>query len=460
MQTQEQNDMFTRVGAGTPMGELMRRYWHPIAAAAELKQNPTKAVRVLGEDLVLYKDEGGRLGLIEAACAHRRVNMLFGIPEERGLRCPYHGWLYDETGQCLEMPAETPDSTFPSRVRLKAYPVEQLGGLVFAYLGPSPAPLLPRWEPFVREGMVRSIGWLVISCNWLQIMENSMDPVHNEYLHGYFNNYILERMGVLADRGRLGQRQFTPGPDAGRHWRRGAKVTHHVKVGFTQFEHGVLKHRLMEDEDEATSPGWTVGHPVVIPNLEHGSRGRGFQIRVPIDDTHTYYLYYNEHDPLPGENTDQAPEDIPVFKVPLPGVDADGLPIWELLDDASGQDNFAWTSQGPLMERWLERLGPSDVGILMYRRLLGEQMRIVEDGGDPMNVFRDPEKNQRIVLPCDGQAPSATRPEWRYARQDLTTIGVRGKYDTVELQHAAVGGKPMPAAMPQPARDIVAASPG
>ena len=227
-----------------------------------------------------------------------------------------------------------------------------------------------------------------------------MDPVHNEYLHGYFNNYILERMGVLADRGRLGQRQFTPGPDAGRHWRRGAKVTHHVKVGFTQFEHGVLKHRLMEDEDEATSPGWTVGHPVVIPNLEHGSRGRGFQIRVPMDDTHTYYLYYNEHDPLPGENTDQAPEDIPVFKVPLPGVDADGLPIWELLDDASGQDNFAWTSQGPLMERWLERLGPSDVGILMYRRLLGEQMRIVEDGGDPMNVFRDPEKNQphRIAL--------------------------------------------------------------
>ena len=197
MLTEEQNDRLTKVGPGTPMGELMRRYWQPIAGVSEFNENPTKAVRLLGEDLVLYKDESGTFGLIDASCAHRRVNMLWGIPEPKGLRCPYHGWLYDETGQCLEMPAEPADSTFPSRVQLKAYPVETLGGLVFAYLGPQPAPLLPHYYPFVEEGRVRSIGWTVVTCNWLQIMENSLDPIHAEYLHGYFSKYALQRIGLL-----------------------------------------------------------------------------------------------------------------------------------------------------------------------------------------------------------------------------------------------------------------------
>ena len=136
MLTKAENNRLTRVGPGTPMGELFRRYWLPIAGSAELLDNPTKAVRLLGEDLVLYKDLSGRLGLVQAACAHRRIHLLYGIPEQRGLRCPYHGWLYDETGQCLEMPAEPKDSTFPSRVRLDAYPVQERQGLVFAYLGP------------------------------------------------------------------------------------------------------------------------------------------------------------------------------------------------------------------------------------------------------------------------------------------------------------------------------------
>jgi 5,5'-dehydrodivanillate O-demethylase len=131
------------VGPGAPGGELMRRYWHPIAASGELNEKPTKSVRILGEDLILYKDRSGTLGLIDESCPHRRVNMLYGIPEEKGLRCPYHGWLMDEAGQCIEMPAEAPDSTFKDRVKVKGYPAQELGGLVFAYLGPEPAPLLP-----------------------------------------------------------------------------------------------------------------------------------------------------------------------------------------------------------------------------------------------------------------------------------------------------------------------------
>jgi 5,5'-dehydrodivanillate O-demethylase len=122
----EQNDRLTQVGPGTPLGELMRRYWQPIAAVSELKENPTKSIKLLGECLVLYKDRQGRLGLLDEACAHRRVNMVYGIPENEGLRCPYHGWLYDHRGRCLEMPAEPPDSTFKNRVKMKAYPVQEL----------------------------------------------------------------------------------------------------------------------------------------------------------------------------------------------------------------------------------------------------------------------------------------------------------------------------------------------
>ncbi|HEX3245101.1 MAG TPA: Rieske 2Fe-2S domain-containing protein, partial [Chloroflexota bacterium] len=138
MLTKEQNERLTRVGPGTPLGTLLRRYWWPVAGVAELVDRPTKPVRLMGEDLVLYKDRRGRYGLLGQRCAHRSVDLKYGIPEEEGLRCPYHGWLYDATGQCLEQPAEEPDSTFYQRVQTPAYPVEELGGLIFAYLGPGP----------------------------------------------------------------------------------------------------------------------------------------------------------------------------------------------------------------------------------------------------------------------------------------------------------------------------------
>ena len=179
-----ENERLTRVGPGTPMGELMRRYWHPIAAMAELDDNPVKPVTLLGESLVLYRDRQGRLGLIGDTCPHRRASMVYGVPEDEGLRCPYHGWLFSETGQCLEMPAEAPDSTFPRRVKMAGYPVQDLCGLIFAYLGPEPVPLLPRWDMFVWDHVLRDIGSTIIPCNWLQIMENSLDPVHVEWLHG------------------------------------------------------------------------------------------------------------------------------------------------------------------------------------------------------------------------------------------------------------------------------------
>ena len=124
MLTVKENDRLTRVGPNTPMGELMRRYWQPIAAAVELDDNPVKPVKLLGESLILYRDRKGTLGLIGDTCPHRRISLAYGIPEEGGLRCAYHGWMFSETGQCVEMPAEAPDSSFPSRVKITGYPVQ------------------------------------------------------------------------------------------------------------------------------------------------------------------------------------------------------------------------------------------------------------------------------------------------------------------------------------------------
>jgi 5,5'-dehydrodivanillate O-demethylase len=176
----EENVRITRVGRGTPAGELLRRYWHPIAGVSELADRWTMPMKLLGEDLVLYKDRGGRFGLIAEACPHRRASMQYGIPEADGIRCPYHGWKFDGTGRCLEMPNEPEGSTFAERTQTDGYPVQELGGMLFAYLGPQPAPLLPRLDGFVVPDTIRMCGKAVVPCNWLQIMENSLDPVHTE----------------------------------------------------------------------------------------------------------------------------------------------------------------------------------------------------------------------------------------------------------------------------------------
>lgn len=377
MLSQEENELLTQVGRGTPMGELWRRYWLPIAASSELIDKPTKAIRLLGEDLVLYRDKQGRPGLIGPQCAHRRMSMLLGIPDQAGLRCPYHGWLFGKDGRCLEQPyeqAEDPTSTFKDRIRMPAYPVQELGGLVFAYLGPEPAPLLPRWELFVRDGVLRDIGAAVIPCNWLQIMENSLDPVHVEWLHQHFFNYVQERLGRSEFKG---------------------KPVSHKKINFREFEHGLVKTRMLEGQTE-DSEDWRVGHPVLFPNiLLSGSTSRPtFQIRVPLDDLHTLHLWYTCY-----ARENAKPQDvIPYYQVPVPSIDANGEPDWSLLDNNSGEDIIAWMTQGGVADRTQESLGLSDKGIILYRKQLKEQMDKVRAGQDPMNVFRDPAKNVSIKL--------------------------------------------------------------
>ena len=383
MLTQEQNDLLTRVGPGTPMGELMRRYWQPVAPAAELGNNPTKEVRLLGEDLVLYRDRSGTYGLVGRYCAHRRVNLAYGIPEERGLRCMYHGWLYDETGRCAEQPFEEtvrPEARFKDKIKLPGYPVQEMGGILFAYLGPEPAPLLPRWEYLVMEGNVlREMFVTELPCNWLQCQENSLDPVHLEWLHGYYGSYVAERHG---------------GPLAS--FRTGAG---HKKIGFDVFEHGIVKRRVWgktTEDDEA----WRVGHPVLFPNILHNYAGQGryfLQYRVPIDDENTWHLDYICY-ALPPE-VEVPKQDVVPYQYVSPYNEQGRLRF----EDVLSQDMMVWVAQGALMDRSQERLGKSDVGVILFRKLLQEQMAIVEDGGDPMAVIRDPATNDALAIPQEGR---------------------------------------------------------
>ena len=184
--SQEANELLTGVGPTTPGGKLLRCYWHPVGLVEELTDShPKKRVRILGEDLILFRLRDGRYGLVAETCSHRRASLYYGFIDEDGLRCAYHGWKYDLDGRCIEQPFEK-DPAFKNEVCHRAYPVEQLTGLLFAYLGPrEKKPLLPRWDFLVREDWSRKIEvHPVLNCNWIQPMENAVDTSHTRFLHG------------------------------------------------------------------------------------------------------------------------------------------------------------------------------------------------------------------------------------------------------------------------------------
>src|SRR5579884_983565 len=211
MLTAEMNRRLTQTQQRTPGGELLRRYWWPVAVAGQLGPESVIGVRLLGEDLALYRTESGKLGLVAERCSHRGASLVYGIPEEEGLRCPYHGWRYDATGRCNDTPGESSGkleassetqsrparerTAFSDKVCIAGYPVEELGGLIFAYLGPKPAPLLPRWDLLVRDDVKREVGITNLPINWLHAAENTVDPYHLEFLHTLYMNFVLRKEG-------------------------------------------------------------------------------------------------------------------------------------------------------------------------------------------------------------------------------------------------------------------------
>lgn len=371
MLTAEQNDQLTEVAAGTPMGELLRRYWYPVAFTRELEEFPVRRTRLLGEDLALFRTSDGRYGVLPEHCPHRKASLAYGVVEPEGLRCPYHGWLFDHEGSCLEQPAERAETNFKDRVRAAAGVAQELGGLVWVYLGPAPAPELPRFDVFVMDGM-RDIGWAELPCNFVQIMENAVDPHHVEWLHGHYFDFIGRHQGFAAPP---------------------SFQKKHVKVGFDAFDYGIIKRRLLEGATE-DSDDWKVGHPLVFPyNMRVGGANiEQMQIRVPVDRTTTRFILYTVHAPTGVEFPDQPT--IPDYE--LPWRDEKGNHI---VDYVEGQDIMAWVTQGPIVDRTTEHLGRSDIGVTMLRRMFKEQMALVAAGGDPVGTVREP--HERIDLPCE-----------------------------------------------------------
>lgn len=184
MLTREQNDLLTRVGPGTPGGEMLRRYWTPAALSVEVPPGgPPVPLRLLGEDLVLFRDEGGRVGLLGLHCSHRGADLSYGRLEDGGLRCIYHGWLYDVHGNCLEQPGEPAGSDFYKKIRHLAYPCQEAAGIIFAYPGPGEPPLLPAYE-FLRAPRENIFVTKILhECNYLQANEGNIDSSHLSFLH-------------------------------------------------------------------------------------------------------------------------------------------------------------------------------------------------------------------------------------------------------------------------------------
>jgi 5,5'-dehydrodivanillate O-demethylase len=364
MLSKEENERLTRVGPGTPGGNLLRRYWQPIAGTAELTaERPKKRVKILGEELVLYRDGQGGYGLVAEHCAHRGTSLYYGFLEDGCLRCAYHGWLYDRDGRCLEQPFEPPGSTYKDRIRQLAYPVEELGGLLFTYLGPPERkPLLPRWDFLVIDEQ-RRITLQPLACNWVQAQENSADVTHTFFLHGQ----------TMVNKGR---EQFS------RHYTRPL-----AQYGFQPFEWGLLK--SWEYTGEHASSGW--GNLLVFPNILRIIGAMHW--RVPVDDTHTTIVMARARGMAHVEPDDpslEAPVDPPeVWRKPDGDYHLDSFPC---------QDGMAWETEGPLFDRSQEHLGASDRGIVLFRKLLSEQIAIVEHGGDPMALVYDPAKNEVIDL--------------------------------------------------------------
>ena len=196
----------------------------------------------------------------------------------------------------------------------------------------------------------------------------------------------------------------------------------HEKIGFDEFKHGIINRRVLGGQTE-DHPNWRIGHPILFPNVLRV--GSNFQYRVPVDDTHTLHIWFTAYPQPPGETVEKQ-ETIPFYHVPLP-VDGDGNADWNLMDNNSGQDIAAWVTQGPIADRSQEKLGESDKGIILYRRMLRQQLAIIEDEGEPMNVFRDPAANVCIDLPWEGQEDP-----WAYARRGLMRrTGQAGKYAPV-----------------------------
>ena len=344
----------TQVGPGTPGGEYLRRFWQPVAFVRELGETPLR-VKILGEDLVVFRDRGGRTGVLHLHCPHRGASLEYGIPLERGLRCCYHGWVFDVDGRCLETPGEPAGSRLCERVWQGAYPTHELAGLVFAYMGPPERrPAFPSYDSYAVPGhTLMPAARFVLPCNWLQVKDNSMDPVHTAFLHALSSGYqFTEAFGVVPELDWV----LT---EAGMVYIATRRVGDLVWVRVCDFMPPNV-HQFTREIEEATAAK-AASRPVII------------RWAVPNDDTHTTNFELAQVDPAWGLTPAQVAQ---------PGFgQSDDRPYAERQRFPADFD--AQSSQRPIAVHALEHLGSTDRGVIMLRRIVRDGIRAVARGEDP-----------------------------------------------------------------------------
>jgi nitrite reductase/ring-hydroxylating ferredoxin subunit len=357
----EEDTLLTRVGPGTPCGEYLRRYWHPFMLTSELKDLPVR-VRLLGEDLVSFRDKSGRIGLLHKHCAHRGTSLEFGIPAERGIRCCYHGWQYDVDGTILDTPGEPPTSKIKSNFSQGAYPVVEMHGMLFAYMGPPEStPDFPVYDSFEYPEDNRLVPFKMnLPCNWLQIVENGADPMHNAFLHAIVSG-----------------QQFSPA----------FKVLPVLDFPETPMGYLSMATRKVGDFVFIRASDMMLPNVGQFPNGANMAEQESFGVRpwftrwaVPLDDTHSFYAgfaHMNSYNNPDGRLHDAQ---FGVDQVPFIGQTGD-RPYQERQREPGDWD--AVSSQGPIANRKNEHLGTTDRGVVLSRRMTAHAIQAVQQGQAP-----------------------------------------------------------------------------
>ena len=385
MLTHEENQLLCRVQGSAPMGQLMRRHWTPVCLIEEVSEPdgaPVKA-QVFGEDLVVFRDTDGRVGVMDEYCPHRRVSLVFGRNEDCGLRCLYHGWKMDVEGNVLEMVSEPAASGFAQKVKHLAYPVKEWGGFVWAYMGPpetQPEFQPPAWAPTANARV--TIAKAIIPCNWAQILEGAIDSAHSSSLHS--SDMVPARVeGAEA----TDTNWLRPSTDKAPRMQ--------VEKGSYGFRYAAIRRPIKNApaNDYIRSTVFVAPSAVLIPpnNLYNVAN-----INIPMDDTHTafYFIAWGHPDSTPDTATwrkflgQQIGPDLDEKYVPLRNRDNH---FWQ--DRAAmkagnftgisgfpNQDIAMWVTMGPIADRTLERLGASDVAVVEFRRLMLEAVRAFQAG--------------------------------------------------------------------------------
>ena len=395
-----QNELMTRIGPGTPAGNLLRNYWQPAALLDELTpERPVKAIRLLGQDLVLFRDEQGRHGLLERQCPHRGADLAYGRLEGGGLRCAFHGWLFDVEGRCLETPAEPEGSRMCEHIRQRSFPLVAKSGILFAYLGSGEPPAFPHFDCFVAPGTHTFAFKGYWDCNWLQALEVGIDPAHASYLHRFF-----EDEDPAAAYGRQ-FRSASAGTDIPM-----TKVLREYarpEIRVERTDYGMRLTTLRTIDAARTHVRVTnilFPQAFVIPMSAEMTIS---QWHVPVDDTGCYWysIFTSFGSPVDKDTmrnqrlkTYPAPDYRPIFnRANRWGFDPDeqrGATYTGMGFDINIHDQWACESQGRIQDRTRENLGSSDKGIVLFRRLL-------------VDAIHRNAKGEKVLMQLDAAAAGA-----------------------------------------------------